>query len=459
MERPYWNMEMEPILNTPRMRDIQLVRLRKQIAALYNDSPVFKKRLDGLAVKPDEIRSLSDFQQKIPPLTKDDIRAMMMENFSGDFMESLSLWSGVPRGKLKLICSTSGTTGEPVPYLLTADDLAHNYESFARAFWLTGFRPGGVAIHAMALSMYLAGVPLVQAIQHYGACVIPVGAEGGSDRLLQIARLFKPDTLFCTPSYAEYLLEKIGSEAERLGLKRLICGGEPGAGLPEVRSKLEHGYRARVFDFQGAGPVMLCSCDAAQYEGMHFLTEDTALLELVDPDTKKPLAVEDGVVGEWVVTPLVGRINAVLRHAVGDIFQVFTRPCPCGKAGIRVKVLGRTDDMLKVKGVLIYPAAINELIHSFVPYVTGMFRIVLDSPPPRVKPPLKLKVEHGQSIKTEELGGLEERIRAAMHDALKITPAIEWLKPGTLERAKHKAQLIERVYEAVDFQENKASPL
>ena len=447
MERPYWNMEMETILATPRMKELQIARLREQIAGLYDGSPVWRKRLDGLDVRADEIRSLEDFQEKIPPITKDDLRSMMMEGFNGDLLDSLASWAGVPREKIVLICSTSGTTGDPVPYLLPANDLAISYENFARFFWRAGFRPGNLAIHAMALSMYLAGVPLVQAVEHYGACVIPVGAEGGTERLLQIARLFKPDTLFCTPSYAEYLLERIGPEARQLGLKRLICGGEPGAGLPEVRRRLEGGYGARVFDFLGSGVVMLCSCDHAEYQGMHFITEDTAILELVDPATKKPLPVENGVIGEWVVTPLVGRVNSILRYAIGDIFQIFTDPCPCGKVGVRIKMLGRIDDMLKVKGVLVYPAAINEVIHFFVPQVTGAFKIVLDTPPPRVIPPLKLKVEYGETVGAGDLPGLGEKIRTRMHDSLKINPTIEWLKPGTLERAKHKSVLIERAYE------------
>jgi phenylacetate-CoA ligase len=446
MERLYWNPQIESILNTPRMREIQLARLRKHIAALHKDSPVLRKRLDGLGVKPGDIRSLADFQKKVPPVTKDDIRVMMMESFTGDVLDSLCSWGGIGRERLRVICSTSGTTGEPVPYLLTNEDLELTHESFARAFWLTGFKPMGVAVHAMALSMYLAGLPLVQSVQQYGACVIPIGAEGGSDRLLQLVQLFRPDALFCTPSYAEYLLEKIGHGARKLGLQRVICGGEPGAGLPEVRRRLEEGYGARVFDFQGAGPVMFCSCDSKEYQGMHFVTEDTAILELVDPATKEPLALEDGAVGEWVVTPLAGRMTAVLRYAVGDIFQVFTSPCPCGRSSIRIKVLGRVDDMLKVKGVLVYPAAISEVIHSFVPEVTGVFRIVLDEPPPRVVPPLQLKIEHGEGMKEEELRSLGEKIRDAMHNTLKITPTIGWVRAGTFERAKHKASYFEKAY-------------
>jgi phenylacetate-CoA ligase len=129
-----------------------------------------------------------------------------------------------------------------------------------------------------------------------------------------------------------------------------------------------------------------------------------------------------------------------LRFTMNDIQQVFTEPCPCGFSGFRYKVVGRADDMLKVKGLPVYPAAIEGVIHSLPEKLTGSFRIVLDEPPPRVVPPLKLKVEYAEGVREEELPGLEKEILEKMHKLLKIRPAITWLKPGTLERATKKTQ-------------------
>ena len=129
------------------------------------------------------------------------------------------------------------------------------------------------------------------------------------------------------------------------------------------------------------------------------------------------------------------------------IHQVFTDPCPCGLSGLRYKVVGRSDDMLKVKGVPVYPAAIQGVINGFIPRLTGQFRIVLDVPPPRVIPPLKLKVEYGENVSEAELPTLEKELLNKMHAINKIKPDITWLKPNALERAVKKTQFLEKAYE------------
>ena len=148
-----------------------------------------------------------------------------------------------------------------------------------------------------------------------------------------------------------------------------------------------------------------------------------------------------------VQTTLEGEGFLWFRETIGDICQVFTEPCPCGLSGFRYKIVGRADDMLKVKGVPIYPAAVEGVIHSFVPRLTGAFRILLDEPPPRVTPPLKLKVERAEETPESDLPSLEQEIQEKMHKDLKVRPAITWIGPNTLERATKKTQLIERLYE------------
>ena len=137
-----------------------------------------------------------------------------------------------------------------------------------------------------------------------------------------------------------------------------------------------------------------------------------------------------------------------VRESLGDVAEVYTDPCPCGQTGFRYKIVGRTDDMLKIKGAMVYPAAIDGVISSFVPRVTGEFRIVLNEPPPRVVPPLKLKVEHGQAVEEHELAALTQEIVTAMQTKQKFRPEIEWLPPNTLERFAHKTKFIEKAYES-----------
>jgi phenylacetate-CoA ligase len=296
--------------------------------------------------------------------------------------------------------------------------------------------------------MWLAGVPYVQFSQRSGACVFPVGAEGGTERILKFARLFKANVLACTPSLAEHLISKapeiLGHGVGELGIKRLFCGGEPGAGIPEVRRNLETSYGAKLSD-HGAGFGI--SCDHPEYQGMHHVADDTVLFELVDPDTYDPVRFEDGAGGLPVFTTLDGEGFLWFRETIGDICQVFTEPCPCGTTGFRYKIIGRSDDMLKVKGIMVYPAAIDGVIAGFTPRVTGEFRIVLEEPPPRVVPPLKLKIEHGDGVGEADLPFLAGEIEEKLKARLKIAPSIQWLPAGTLERSMNKTRFFEKAYE------------
>jgi phenylacetate-CoA ligase len=247
---------------------------------------------------------------------------------------------------------------------------------------------------------------------------------------------------------AEYLIEQapklIHKEVKDLGLKFMMCGAEPGAGIPEVKAKIEKSYNAKMFDI-GAGIGF--SCDHEQYQGMHWLGDDLVYYELVDPDTKAPIPLEDGAKGEMLMTNLTTDGLISVRESAGDIHQVFTEPCPCGRSGFRYKVVGRADDMLKVKGIMVYPSHIKGVINEFVPRVTGEIRIILDEKPPRVVPPLKIRVEHAQGLEGAELDGLAKEISETMSRRLKINPQIVWAEPGSLERSHYKGKVFEKLYE------------
>ena len=180
---------------------------------------------------------------------------------------------------------------------------------------------------------------------------------------------------------------------------------------------------------------------------MHWMLDDRCYYELVDPETKAPIPMEQGARGEAMFTMLEGDGLVMIRQSLGDIHEVFTEPCPCGRSGFRYKVIGRADDMLKVKGVMVYPSHIKGVVNEFVPRVTGEMRIVLDEKPPRVVPPLKVRVEHSEGLSAEELETLENEIREAMSRRLKISPKILWAEPGSLERSHYKGQTFEKLYE------------
>lgn len=450
-EQKYFNMEIEPLLNTPEMRDMQWEKLQAAIRFFYDRVPFDRRRMEKAGVEPGDIRSFDDFARAIPIISQADFREAMEEGELDLPKVYLDLFGEERYKDLFLLTSTSGTTGIPTPYPLFKSGLDRVADIFGRIGWRAGIRPNDRLAICFGLSMHAAGTPQIFWFSKIlGLQIIPMGAEAGTERLLKFFEVFKPTIFSGTPSLALHLVERskevLKYSVSNLSFKTLLCGAEPGAGIPEVRSRLESEYGASIFDI-GAGYGV--SCDYPVYQGMHWVADDYCYYELVDPETKEPIPLEDGATGLAVFTPIepqYGHFFFSLRFTLNDIHQVFTKPCPCGRSGFRYKVVGRADDMLKVKGVPVYPAAIQGVIHSFIPRVTGAFRILLDEPPPRVVPPLKLKIEFGDRTSTGELDVLEKEILAQMHSYLKIKPQITWLKPNTLERATKKTQLIEKLY-------------
>lgn len=447
-ERPYWNMEIEPLLNTPQIQKLQLEKLKKMLSRLKANAPFYAKMLADSKLDPDKLSGFEEYSDKIKLFDKAALRALVME-CGGDLLKALDQIMPISVDQLDFIATTTGTTGIPTPYPMTNNDIYNVWgEVMTRGGWRAGIRPQDRVLFCFALSMVIAGVPTLMGIQKLGVTMLPVGAEAKSERILMIQGLFKGTVYVGTPSLAEYLIEQspkiLNKSVGELGFKALLCGGEPGAGIPEVKRKIESAYGCRIFD---AGAGFGCSCDHEEYQGMHWLGDDLAYYELVDPETKAPLPMENGAKGEAVFTCLEGDGMVWIRQSMGDIHQVFTDPCPCGRSGFRYKVIGRSDDMLKVKGVMVYPSHIKGVINEFVPRVTGEMRIILDEKPPRVVPPLKIRVEHAKGLSEEQVRALGHEIVETMSKKLKISPSIIWAEPGSLERSHYKGQTFEKTFD------------
>ena len=449
-ERPYWNMDIEPLLNSHEMKELQEKKLQAALKWQYENSPFNRMRFDKAGVKPEDIKNFEDFSAAIPVAGQEEVRNIIAEvGFDLDKL-MLTLFGEQRMKDLYLITTTSGTTGIPTPYPNFGASIIDAQEIMSRAVWRMGFRPGDRIALCFGLSMHAAGTPQILWFNKYpGISIIPIGAEAGTEKILQFIQLFKANIFSGTPSLALHLIERcpevLKIPVKALGIKILMLGAEPGAGIPEVRKRLETEYGAKVFD---AGGGYGCSCDYPVYQGMHWLADDYAYYELIDPETMKPVPMENGATGIMAGTSLnpAGAVWFDMRFTLMDIHQVFTDPCPCGKSGFRYKIVGRADDMLKVKGVPVYPAAIEGVIHSFPDTLTGAFRVILEEPPPRVVPPLKLKIEYLDGIREEDLPRIEKEVTDRMHAILKIRPAISWLKSGTLDRSAKKTQFIEKNY-------------
>ena len=444
-ERKLWDEKTE-MLSDDEMRMLQWKRLKKQLQYDYDKSPYYKEKFKEVGLTPRDVRSFEDFQQ-IPIMTKNEHRKTQQESLER-FGHPYGLTTCAPIEKIVRINSTSGTTGVPTLYTLTKHDVRVLNEMHARKYWRAGLRPGNVVLQALSLSMFTGGLPLSDGLQAMGLCCVPVGIEGGTKRIIQFLELTKPQALIATPSFGEYLIEKapslMGKEAKELGIRWFFCAGEPGGGIPEIRRRLREGFGARVFDHTGGGHAFhgIC-CGEEEYQGMHFTSPDHCILEIVNPETKKPIDMVDGAMGEMVFTFIDWEGGPFLRYALGDILQVFTKPCSCGFPGIRFKIMGRADDMLIVKGVNIYPAAIKDAVVSFLPRTTGALRILLDKPGPLVKPPLKVLVEHAEGMQNDGKKALKEDLTRYMKENLRVNPEIQLTPSGSIPREMGKTKLIE----------------
>ncbi len=447
-QRPYWNMEMETLYGTPQMQKIQLDRVRDQLIRLKAKGGYYARMLKRNKLDPEKLSGFDEFKDKAEIFNKATWKEIV-DDCEGDMLKALDERIACTLDELIMIATTTGTTGVPSPYAFTNRDLWEIWGEYtARGCWRAGIRAHDRVLHCFALSMVIAGLPSAMAYTKIGATVLPVGAEGKTERILMTQDMWKGTVYLGTPSLLEYLIEQtpkvINKEVKELGFEFLVCGAEPGAGIPEVKSKLERSYGAKIFDI-GAGLGFSCHYD--EYQGMHWLGDDLAYYELVEPDTKKPIPLTNGARGEMLMTTLRAEGLVSIRESAGDIHEVFTEPCPCGLSGFRYKVVGRVDDMLKVKGIMVYPSQIKGLINDFIPRVTGEMRIILDERPPRVVPPLKIRVENSADIPSAQLDALADEISDTMSKRLKIKPRIIWAEPGSLERSMYKGSVFEKNYE------------
>jgi phenylacetate-CoA ligase len=437
-----------------KIRSIQESRLYTQLRYCYDHSLFYQRKFDEAGAKPEDIRTLEDLLALPVFMTKEDERKNALESLE-KYNHPFGTHLCAPVEEIFLTGTTSGTTGTPTfTYSFTKNDIELISKGLGHRFAFVGIGKGHRVLFIFALGIYATTMSL-WGLRGIGALPIDIDARAGSELMLRFADLTKPDYMVTTPSLAEYLIEKapkiIGKEMRDLKLKGVIVGGEVAVGIPEVKKKLEEAYGCRFYDYWApCGHGIAISCNSDEYYGMHAISPDlcTSYEDLVDPETKKPVEIKNGAIGEMVITSLKREAAPVVKYAYGDIVQVFTEPCPnCGFPGKRVRYIGRTDDMLIVKGVNLYPAAIKKIVSSYVPQITGEIRIILDEPPPRVVPPLKIKLEYGEKTPEKELQGLADRISKDLHDQIKIRPQIQWVQPGTLEKSTRKTPIFEKTYE------------
>ncbi|MEJ2589218.1 MAG: phenylacetate--CoA ligase family protein [Deltaproteobacteria bacterium] len=437
------------------IRRFQEKKLTKQLEYCYQASEFYRRKFDDAGAKPADIRTLEELRKLPIFMVKDDERKSAQESLE-KFGHPFGLHLCAPVDELYLTGTTSGTTGTPTfSYTFTEKDINFVGRQLGHRLSLTGVGKGDRVVFFFALGIYATTMTL-WGLRWLGALPIDIDARAGTDLLLQFIDLTRPTYLACTPSLAEYLVEKSPKVLKRpvgtFGLKGLLTTGEVGIAIPEIKKRLESAYACRAWDYWSpCGNCMGISCDSDEYHGLHAVSPDvcTSYDDLVDPVTKAPVDSDvDGAVGEMVMTSLEREAAPAVKYAYGDVVQIFTKECPgCGFKGKRAKLIGRADDMLVVKGVNVYPVAVKDIIAGFAPEVTGEMRIVLKEKPPRVVPPLHVKVEYASGVSEKDLLNLEARMATALHERLKIRPFIETVPEGTLPRETRKTPLFEKQYE------------
>lgn len=442
-------------LPDPKNTDFQKARLEKIdvfLRRLYQDSPLYREKFDQAGWHPSRVKSWSDFRELPVSTDKGDERRSQDWSMS-EAGHPLGMHLCVPEREVLAVTGTSGTTGMPAfTYQYTKGDLDRAVELWRRATRWMEIEQGDLVFNLMGYSMGSIGVPSLYAFWQMGIRSHPIPAESGTQRILYLMDLFRPDYLICTPSLLEYLAERAFSVIKKnvgdLRIKGILVAGEPGGGLTAYREKIRELYGSRLYDAQ-IGSLGICniSCHASEYTGLHQLAPDMQIWpeDFISVDGK-PVEPEHGQRGRALLTSFVQEARPVLKLDMGDVWQLWTEPCPaCGFRGLRYSIVGRSDDMLIVKGVNLYPAAIKDLLQTFRPRATGQFRILLDSPPPLVRPPLRLRVEHSSGMSDMDINDLCQAIKDRMHGVIKVTPAVEMVPEGMLRRSEQKTRYIEMI--------------
>jgi len=424
------------------VRSMQAGKLRRQLTELVGRSPFYERKFADAGFDPAAVSSVADLASA-PFTEKTELRESQVS------APPLGLHAGVELKDVIRVHSSSGTTGRPSYIGLTKRDRDRWIEIVSRAYWCEGSRPEDVFIHGFGLGFFVGGLPLKDGLENIGVTFVPIGT-GASERLVTSIQALGGTILTCTPSYAMYLTEfireRFGINAAELGLKRIMTGGEPGGAVPAVRDRIAEAYGAKVTEaFGNADVLMVFAATCDEQDGNHLIAPDQLVSELIDPESGETLPWEDGAEGELVVTHIERDCVPLVRFRTRDRILVKTSPCACGRTGPRVTCVGRTDDMLIVAGVNVWPSAVSDVVSGFHPRLTGSLQIVLDRPPPSVDPPLRVKIEHGAHER--DLDSLKAEVQRLLRDRLIVATDVELLPPGSLPRFEMKAQLLDHAYE------------
>jgi phenylacetate-CoA ligase len=322
----------------------------------------------------------------------------------------------------------------------------------ARVYYANGIGCGDLYFHVFSMSKgFVGGLPMLEAFKYMNVAVIPMGAESGTERILRAIRDLRPDALGGTPYFALYLGENaekiLGVPASKLSIRKILVGGEPGGGIPSIRAQIESLWGADERECMGGadlGVAFWGECE--DKSGMHFMGHEFIIPEIINPETGEVLKIQEGQKGELVYTAIKREACPLLRFRMRDFVEVTGVNCRCGRKSFKIRCTGRTDDMLIIKGINVFPSAVQDVIGSFRPKVTGAMQIIADFPGHTTQKPLKLQVEYSHNLKHTEIEKLKLDLERKIKELLVFKPEVEMVPADIIERPQAaKALLIKRI--------------
>lgn len=429
MEHIIWNREME-CADRDTIRQLQLERLKTTVERCYEKVPVYRKKFDAIGLKPKHIKTLKDIRH-IPFTTADDLR----ENYPFGMF-------AVPKREIVRIHGSSGTTGKPKVVGYTKADIDMWSEIMARVICAAGGTPDDIVQVSFGYGLFTGGFGLHYGMEKLGAMVVPV-SSGNTERQLMLMQDFGSTILIATPSYALYMADvayKKGIDMSKIKLRLGMFGGE--GHTEEMRAKIEELWHIKATENYGLceviGPGYSGEC--IMQNGMH-IAEDHFYSEVIDPDTCEPLPI--GEKGELVITSLDKEAMPVLRYRTKDITWLEEEPCKCGRTSMRMaKVQGRSDDMMVIRGVNVFPSQIESVLMS-MKEVEPHYEIVVTTENylDRIEVKVELKDE-SLLDRFSELEQLRSAIRHRLRTTLNIDAKVTLVSAGTLKRFEGKARRV-----------------
>lgn len=417
--------------------------LREQVMYVAEESDFYRRRFREWDINPADIQTTDDFME-IPFTTKDDERQCQAEMGSE---QPLGEHQAVSTDELNVTLSSSGTTGKPTYFGLTDRDWNAWTSMVARAAETMGVEPGDTVVDAIGRTIVPGGLPYIMGFTKLGANVVPAGG-GSTEQLLEIITDLSPEILHSTPSHLEYLVDNapeiLDCGLDELGVEILIGGGEPGLGNPEIRKKIQSGWGAEgVRDVMGLGDVSgAIAAECPEEEGAHFIAHGYIYPELIDPETGERKPLDDSTEGELIYTPLGREATPLLRFRSGDHVRILGTECACGRKSPRLRVVGRSDDMLIYKAQNVYPEAIRDVVADVAGTTPQMKIILPEKDTVHFTSPIPIHVAFNEDVHRSSEDICDE-ITSAVRNRLSVGVDPTVVSPEDIEVSQYKTDFIE----------------